>query len=87
MSKDNPHYLLVPRKTVITIISVFVCLMVGIIASFQYANYVDRQSNQKWCGVVTLFNESYKEIPPTTDLGRKISAAMLQLEGEFKCQN
>lgn len=85
MKDDKPHYILVPRKAVIAVISIFICLMCGVIASFQYANYVDRSSNQRWCELVGLFNTSYKEIPPPTDLGKKIAAAMLHIEEEFKC--
>jgi hypothetical protein len=85
MGKDNPHYVLVPRKTVMAILTIFICLLIGIIASFQYASYVDRKSNQRWCGVVGLFIDSYKEIPPPTELGKKIEREMLLIEGDFRC--
>jgi hypothetical protein len=87
VNKDKPHYLLVSRKAFIAFVTVFITLLIGILASFQYANYVDRKSNGQWCELVGLFNISYKEIPPTTDLGRKIAAAMLRIEEEFKCPN
>ena len=85
MNSDKPHYVLIPRKTTIAILTIFVCLLIGIIASFQYASYVDRKSNLRWCGVVGLFIESYREIPPPTELGKKIQAEMYKIEGDFGC--
>lgn len=85
MNSDEPHYVLVPRKIIAAHITVFVCLMVGIIAAFQYANYVDRQSNHRWCGLVELFLESYVEAPPTTRTGIEIQKEMLLIEDEFNC--
>jgi hypothetical protein len=85
MNEDKPHYILVPRKAVIAVLTVFICLMCGIIASFQYANYVDRKSNGQWCELVVALNDSYSEIPPTTDLGKKIAAAIFHIKQGFEC--
>ncbi len=85
MNKDKPHYLLVPRKAVVAIVTALICNFIAVIASFQYANYAVRKNNQQWCEVVSLFNISYKELPPSTDLGQKIAAGMLKLEGGFRC--
>lgn len=85
MDSDKPHYILVPRKAVVAIVTIFVCLMAGTITSFQYANYVDRKSNGQWCELVVALNDSYVEIPPTTDLGKRIANALLDLNQEFKC--
>lgn len=73
---------MIPRRVFVT---VCICLVIGIMASFQYANYVDRRSNQKWCDLVGLFNDTYVANPPTTDTGKKIAVKMRQIEDEFNC--
>jgi hypothetical protein len=86
VSKDDKVYIVLKRRFVRTIITLFIVFIIGVISSFQYANYVDQRSNKRWCDIVTLFNESYKTLPPSTDLGRKISAAMIVLEQDFHCE-
>lgn len=79
-------YVVVKRSFVLTSVAVFVSLFIGFIASIQYANYAVRKSDQKQCDVIGLFNESYKQLPPSTDLGKKIASAMAKLETDFKCR-
>lgn len=63
----------------------FACMLIMTILSLQWANYIDKKSNQRWCGVVNLFNEAYKATPPPTDIGKKIAAEMLKLQKDFSC--
>lgn len=75
---------MVPRKLIITWIVGTIVLFLGILASFQYANYIDRKSNQRWCGIVTAFTDSYKENPPPpTPLGKKIATEMFNLDKDW----
>jgi hypothetical protein len=86
---EDPHkqvYITVPRKLAIAVLTSFTCLFIGVIASFQYTDFVDRRSNQRWCGIVALFNSAYVENPPTTNLGKEIAVAMLNLETDFSCR-
>lgn len=73
---------MIPRRVFIV---TFLVLVVGILAAFQYANYVDRRSNQKWCDLVGLFNDAYVANPPNTETGKKIAIKMREIEQEFKC--
>lgn len=84
--KPVPTFVMVPRKLVIAWVITTALLFTMILLSFQYADYVDRRSNQRWCGLVGLFNESYAERPPETDLGKKIATAMAELPKSFECK-
>lgn len=86
MNPDKHHYILVSRSTAIAVISGFICLFIGLVASFQYADYVDRRSNQRLCGLISLFNESYNEVPPTNPTGQRISEEMYEIAGDFRCE-
>jgi hypothetical protein len=85
MKETKPVFLVVKRRAIFAALTVFICMFLGVIGAFQYANYVDMRSNQRWCEIVILFNESYKENPPTTATGAEIARAMLNLSKEFKC--
>ncbi len=84
--KPNQVYITIPRKAIVAILSAFICLLIGVVSSFQYADYIDRRSNQRWCGVVRLFNTAYVENPPPSTLGKEIASAMVNLEKEFSCK-
>ncbi len=82
MSKNDPViYLMVPKKLIITWITTTIVLFIGFAGSIGFTIY----NSQKLCGVVTLFNESYKNIPPTTDLGKEIATEMSKLQKSYRC--
>lgn len=81
----RPVYVVVKRRAIATQITVWLVLFIGILASFQYSNYVDRRSNQDWCEIVTIFNDTYKEVPPPTDTGKKFQRAFHTLGDKYKC--
>jgi hypothetical protein len=86
MPEDRkPYYVMIRKRTIIAAIIAYVSLVALVGISVQVSYYIDQKSNQRWCDIVSLFNESYKEIPPPTDLGKRISAAMLILAEDFKC--
>ena len=85
MKEHKPVYLVIKRRAIIAALTVFICMFIGVIGAFQYADYVDRRSNQRWCGIVSLFNENYAESPPSTTTGKKIAVAMLHLARDFDC--
>lgn len=85
MHENKPVIYIIKRKAVLAALTVFICMFIGVIGAFQYANYVDKRSNQKWCAIVSLFNVEYAKNPPTTETGRQIALAMLRIEKEFAC--
>lgn len=84
--KKSPVYLMIPRKLIIAWLVSTVVLMVMIIASFQYANYVDRKSNSYWCGIVLLFTDTYKKKPPPTETGKILAHEFQNLRTGFGCK-
>jgi hypothetical protein len=84
--KDKPTYLMVPKKFMVAIIVAFVCLLVGNIAAIQWSNYVDRRSNQRWCGIVVMFDNTYSHTPPATEIGKRTAIEFKKLRSEFSCK-
>jgi hypothetical protein len=87
MSEERckPTYIMVPRKLLVTWLVVTGLLFTGILASFQYTNYVDRRSNNDLCGLVNAFDDTYKATPPPSDTGKVLAREMIRLRDRFKC--
>lgn len=81
MSKDKVVYLMVPKRLIITWIITSSILFLGVVGSVGFTIY----NSQKLCGVVNLFNEAYKDTPPTTALGREIASEMAKLRKSYRC--
>jgi hypothetical protein len=79
-------YVMVPKKLVVTAVIAYVCLVIGVILSVQWASYVDRRSNQRLCGVITISNDIYRTSPPPSDVKKKLSTAMEKLQSDYKCK-
>lgn len=80
-----------------TLVISFATAVVITIAGLWYTNHVDsqakartdaaiRESNQKWCEIVLLFNNTYKTQPPTTPAGKQLAAYMNKLAVDFGCE-
>lgn len=83
--KLQPVFIMVPRKLIITWITINIVLFIGVIGSFQYTNYVDRSSNRLWCGMIVLFDDTYKKSPPPTPTGRILADEFRRLRSSFDC--
>lgn len=59
-------------------------LAMGVIA-IQYAEYVDRKSNQQWCEVVVTLDNAYTQTPPQTEAGQNLARAMKRMRHDFGC--
>lgn len=55
--------------------------------SIIYANAAARQSEQRWCGIVTTLDDAYRATPPQTPAGQKIAAEFAQLRHDFRCSS
>ncbi|MEU8334789.1 hypothetical protein [Micromonospora tulbaghiae] len=49
------------------------------------AEQIDRESNRRWCGVVTTLDDAYRQTPPQTPAGKKIAKDIAELRIEFGC--
>lgn len=76
---------MVPKRLIYTWLLSITIIFIMVLGAYQYANYVDRSSNQRWCALILLFNDSYRENPPTTELGRTIASEMLKIQKDFSC--
>lgn len=86
MRKEKPTFIMVPRKLMIAWTASFIVMLIMTGSSIQWANYIDRRSNQRWCGLVSLFNQAYRDNPPTTILGKDIAIEMLNIQRDFSCK-
>lgn len=67
-----------------------ICTVALVIAGVLYTNKVARDSEQKWCGIVTTLNDSYTaprppNAPPLTATGQRLMEEMGRLRREFNC--
>lgn len=83
---EKATYVMVPRKLMITIATVFACLLALNVATLQWANYIDQRSNKRWCNIVKIFNETYQNEPPPTVIGQILQVEFLKLGRDFKCK-
>jgi hypothetical protein len=55
--------------------------------SVVYTTIAQRNTEEKFCNIVTTVNQAYKDSPePNTELGRKIKVQYAQLERDLKCK-
>ncbi len=80
------EYVLVSKRFVRSSIIAYLILFILVIASFQYTNYVERRSNRIWCGVVVLFDDTYKKSPPPTEVGKLLAPQFARMVDSFRCK-
>lgn len=49
------------------------------------ADRAARQSERRWCGIVTTLDDTYRATPPTTPTGRRQAAEIAKLRADFGC--
>jgi hypothetical protein len=75
-----------PKSLIVVMIVVFVSIVAVGIGSVLYSNYVARESNRKWCGIVTTLDDAYTQSPaPTMPVGKRIAIEMKELRRDFGC--
>ncbi|MFY3742116.1 MAG: hypothetical protein HMLIMOIP_002580 [Candidatus Nitrosomirales archaeon] len=82
----QPTFIMVPRKLIIAWITTFLVTMIGVTLSAQWANYVDRRSNQRWCGIITILDDANKSNPPKTEIQKKLATKFHEKRKEFRCE-
>jgi hypothetical protein len=53
--------------------------------SIQREREARRASEQAFCGIVTLLDDSYRRTPPTTPAGRDLAAAVRDARAGYRC--
>lgn len=70
-----------------SLIMIFLASVTSALAAIMYAKHVDNESNQRWCGLVVRLDDTYREKPPGTELGRDIATEFQKLRHDFGCNN
>ena len=83
--KDKPTFIMVPRKLVVAIGTGFLTLFILFGVSIQYTNYVDRKSNQQFCGLFKLSDTVSAENPNPNEIEQQGIIEIQKLLREFHC--
>lgn len=75
----------IPKGVMYALIVSYVCALVSAIIAIQYANYVDRQSNQQWCTLIVSVDDAYQESPATNPSGKRVAESIHKLRTDFGC--
>jgi hypothetical protein len=78
--------IVIKRKWIVAQVMFCVSMMLLAVMSIQYAAYVDRKSNQQWCGLVTAMDDEYARTPPATPTGIGIAEEIHKLRIAFECK-
>lgn len=62
--------------------AVMVSMLLTSVAGVIYTSHVQRQSEQRWCGLIAVLAGGPA---PETERGRAIASAMEQLRQDFNC--
>jgi hypothetical protein len=68
-----------------TLVVVLVFAVAAGTSSMVYANRTARESEQKWCGIVSTLDDVYANTPPQTPVGRDMAEQIRQLRRDFGC--
>lgn len=82
---ERNRVVVTPRRFFYGAIIALLCALFMGGTSIQYANYVDRKSNQRWCGIVRTLDDAYRNTPPQSPTGRVFAEEMAKLRKDFGC--
>lgn len=85
MASPKRKHIVITKGALYGLIIAYVSVFVVAFVAIQYSNYVDRKSNQRWCSIITTLDDTYKQQPPSTVLGKKLAKDMHELRSEFEC--
>jgi hypothetical protein len=74
------------RRVWVALVTVFITCLAMNVGSLIYANNVARRSAQQWCSVVITIDDSYKDVPPQTPVGKKLAGEMHELRTKLECK-
>ncbi len=63
--------IVIKRKWIIAQVMFCIAMMLLAGSSIQYANWVDRKSNESWCDLINFYTDYYNQNPPATELQRR----------------
>lgn len=82
-----------PAPVWYVLVTVTASMLLVSVAGIWYTNHVDtkreraeRESDRRWCVLLTDLDGAYGSATPQTELGRRIAAAIHELRGGFGCE-
>lgn len=76
----------------ILLLTVFLSVTALTVAGVLYTGHVDdrretaeRESDRRWCDLLTTLDEAYSSTPPSTELGRRVAASIRTLRVQLDC--
>jgi hypothetical protein len=76
---------MVPKWLTYALCAVVVSIIGVGLGVILYANYIDSESNRRWCGVVTTLDDAYSQNRPTTPIGQELARELRNLRVDFGC--
>lgn len=73
------------RRIIYAVLAAYLSIVIGAGVTLWYANYINRDSNQRWCDLLSTLDSAYSSTPPTTELGRRVAQSIDNLRRDFEC--
>jgi hypothetical protein len=74
-----------PRKILYGLIVSYVSALAIAGMSIQYSNYVNTESNQRWCDLLVLLDDTYSATPSQNETRKRVAAEIHRLRIDFEC--
>jgi hypothetical protein len=69
----------------ISYLSVFLMFGASILVATGNARNINRESDARWCDLLSTLDTAYSSTPPSTELGRRVAQSIDDLRTEFEC--
>ena len=73
------------RRVVWPVLAAYVLAIAAAGFSMVYANRVARESEHRWCGLITTLDDAYRSRPPGSETGRELAADIARLRRDLGC--
>lgn len=74
-----------PRSAWWAVGAIVVCLAVLVAGGIWYTNITNAAQDRRWCEYLNSQSQEYRAVPPVTETGRRIAAAVERLRAEQGC--
>ena len=68
-----------------SVLMILSCSLITAVVTVLWAAYIDRQSNHRWCALVSTLDDAYTQNPPATETGRRVAQQIHVLRSDFGC--
>ncbi len=57
----------------------------GLAFNMFWTHRVNRESDRKWCDLVSTLDQAYRQAPPQTETGRRVAEGIARLRQNLDC--